>query len=157
MNVRRAFYWAGPLIILWRQVVVTLDHWLQRSWQARLLEGGAMGRFWVGVVAASFGVLALAALATHLAFFFKHRQERRPLTALLPHLLLCGVLLGTSVVLEGPELLSRLSELSLDFLGRFLFYVALVWFLAVLLRSLLPSTRSEIREIRGQTGRSPFL
>jgi hypothetical protein len=152
MNLRRVFYWAGPLIILWRQVVITTDHWLRRSWQSRLLEGGAMERFWVGVVAAFVGLLALAALVTHLTFFFKHRQERRRFINLSPHLLLCGVLLGTSVVLESPELLSRLSELRLDFLGRFLFYVSLVWFLAVLLRSLSPPDallRNEMTKVEG--------
>jgi hypothetical protein len=70
MNVRKVFYWAGPLIILWRQVVVTFDRWLQRSWQARLLEGGGMDRFWMGIVAAFVGVLALAAFATQLATDF---------------------------------------------------------------------------------------
>jgi hypothetical protein len=146
----RCFTGPGPLIILWRQVVVTPDHWLQRSWQARLLEGDGMERFWMGVVAAFVGVLALAALSTQLAFFFKHRQAKRPFTSLFPHLLLCGVLLGTSVVLEGPDLLSRLSELRLDFLGRLLFYVSLVWYLAILLRSLLPPDAS-LRDLTGGT------
>ena len=151
MKLRRLFYWAGPLIILWRQAVLTIDHWLQKSWQSRLLEGRAMESFWVGIVAAFVAVLTLAALATHLAFFFKHRQERRPFSNLLPHLLLCGVLLGTSVVLEGPELLTHLGELKLDFLGRFLFYVSLVWFLAVLLRSLSPPD-AVIRQITRDAG-----
>jgi hypothetical protein len=111
-----------------------------------------MERFWLGVVVAFAGVLALAALATHLAFFFKHHWEKKSFANLLPHVLLCGVLLGTSVVLEGPELLRQLNELKLGFLGRVLFYVSLVWFLAVLLRSLLPRDallRNEMMTVEG--------
>ena len=77
-------------------------------------------------------------LATRLVFFLKHSQKGRRFTSLLPHLLLCGVLLGTSVVLEGPGVFSQLSELKLDFLGRFLFYVALVWSVVAVLDSLSP-------------------
>jgi hypothetical protein len=135
---RRVLYWSGPLMIVWFWAIETLDHWLQHSWQSRLLEGVATRRLWIGIAATYFAALALAALATRLAFFLKRSHERRRFTSLLPHLLLCGVLLGTSVVLEGPGVFSQLSELKLDFLGRFLFYVALVWSLVAVLDSLLP-------------------
>jgi hypothetical protein len=114
---------------------------LQRSWQSRLLEGVATRRLWIGITATYFAVPALAALAMHLVFFLKRPREKRFFTtafSLLPHLLLCGVLLGTSVVLEGRGVISQLSELKLDFLGRFLFYVAVVWSLMTVSDSLLP-------------------
>jgi len=138
MNTRGVLYWSGPLMIAWLWMMETLDHWLQRSWQSRLLEGVATRNLWIGILATYFAVLALAALATRLVFFLKHSQKGRRFTSLLPHLLLCGVLLGTSVVLEGPGVFSQLSELKLDFLGRFLFYVALVWSVVAVLDSLSP-------------------
>jgi len=138
MNTRGVLYWSGPLSIAWLWTMETLDHWLQQSWQSRLLEGVATRRFWIGIATAYFVALALAALATRFIFFLKRSQEGRRFASLLPHLLLCGVLMGTSVALEGPGVFSQLSELKLDFLGRFLFYVALVWSLLAVLNSLSP-------------------
>jgi hypothetical protein len=135
---RRVLYWSGPLMIVWSGMMEILDHWLERSWQSHLLEGVATRHLWIGIAATYFAVLALAALATRWVFFLKRSQERRRFTSLLPHLLLCGVLMGTSVALESPGVFSELSELKLDFLGRFLFYVAMVWSLVAVLDSLLP-------------------
>jgi hypothetical protein len=143
MNIRGVLYWSGPLMIAWLWMMETLDHWLQQSWQSRLLEGVATRHFWIGIAGAYFAALALAALATRLVFFLKRRQEGMRFTSLLPHLLLCGVLMGTSVVLEGPGVLSQLSEVKLDFLGRFLFYVAVVWSLVAVLNSLLPLSATQ--------------
>jgi len=145
MNTRGVLYWSGPLSIAWLWTMEILDHWLQQGWRSLLLEGAATRRFWIGTAATYFAALALAALATRLVFFLKHIQEGKPFASLLPHLLLCGVLMGTSVVLEGPGVLRQLSELKLDFLGRFLFYVALGWSLVVVLDSLSPvsATRPE--------------
>ena len=137
MNSRRVFYWAGPLIILWRQALVTVYHWVQQYWQARLLSGSEMERYWALVVAVFVAVLALISFATHLAFFFKHQQAKEPFANILPHIFLCGILFGTSVVLDGPQLIDQLRALRLEFVGHFLFYLSLIWFLAVLIRSLL--------------------
>jgi hypothetical protein len=137
MNIRGVLYWSGPLMIAWLWMIETLDHWLQQTWQSRLLEGVATRRLWIGIAATYFAVLVLAALATRLVFSLKRSQESRHFTSLLPHLLLCGVLMGTSVVLESPGVFNQLSELKLDFLGRFLFYVAVVWSLMAVLDSLL--------------------
>jgi len=93
------------------------------------------------MVAAYFIALALAALATHLAFFFKRPSEKSSFAkawSLLPHLVLCGILLGTSLVLSSPDVSSRLNGFKLDFLGSLLFYVAIAWSLVAVLGSLLP-------------------
>jgi hypothetical protein len=138
---RRALYWSGPLAVFWIGILEELDQLLQQSWQCRALEGDATRRLWFGVVAVYFLVLALAALALHLAFLFKRPREERSLTtvfSLLLYLLLCGALLATSMVLRGPGVSAKLKEFKLDFLGRFLFYLAVVWSLMKVLESLFP-------------------
>lgn len=137
MNSRRVFYWAGPLIILWRQGLLTVYHQAQQCWQTRVFKGGDLERFWVLVVAVFIGILALVSFATHLAFFFKHKQPKEPFINILPHIILCGILFGTGVVLDSSQLVDQLRALRIDFLGHLMFYLSLIWFLAVLLRSLL--------------------
>jgi formate-dependent nitrite reductase membrane component NrfD len=141
MIFRRVLYWSGPLGIFWIWILEELDRWLQQKWHARVLEASATRSVWFGIVAIYLIVLALAALATHRAFFFKRAAERRSFTAawsLLPHLFLCGLLIGTSMVLGSPGVFDRLREFGLAFLSRFLFYAAVVWSLMATLDSLLP-------------------
>jgi hypothetical protein len=136
---RRVLYWSGPVAIAWLGTLETLHHWLQESWGHRVLEGRATPLFWVGITGAYFGMLALDAIATHLGFFWTQRRGERPSSTafrLLPHLVLCGILLGTSVLLAGPEVATTLNEFKLDFLSQFLFYVAGVWSLTAVLGSL---------------------
>ena len=120
-----------------------------------------MGRFWMSIVAASFGLLALIALATHIVFFFKRPNERRPFALavffLLPHLLLCAVLIGTSAVLGSHGILSQLVELKLDFLGRLLFYVSVVWFPTILVFSLMPVDGGAFKDCASDTNGGGLL
>jgi hypothetical protein len=136
---RRVLYWSGPLAIFWIGTLEELDHWLRPQWSALVLEASATRSVWFGIVATYFIVLALAALAAQLAFFLKRPTKRGPFTrawSLLPHLFLCGLLMGTSVVLGSPGVFDRLQDFGLPFLSRFLFYAALVWSLMATLDSL---------------------
>jgi hypothetical protein len=112
-----------------------------------------MAFFWTGIVAASMGVLALVSAVAHFAFFFR-RGSSRTVSAtagfLLPHLLLCAVLLGTAIVLDSQGILSQLVRTRIGFLGDFLFYVSLTWFLIVLIRSLLPPRELRVEDFRAR-------
>jgi hypothetical protein len=60
---------------------------------------------WFGIVGIYVTVPAFAAFGTRLAFFFKRSDSKKPITVALsvfPHLLFCGVLVGTSIVLGSP-------------------------------------------------------
>jgi hypothetical protein len=143
MIFRRVLYWSAPLGIVWIWIFEEINPWLQQRWQARVVEASATRNLWLGSVAIDFTVLALAALGTHAAFFFKHSAEKKPLTvawSVFPHLLLGGVLMGTSMVLRTPGVLDRLAGFGLSFLGSFLFYAGVVWSLMATLSSLLPSS-----------------
>jgi len=151
MNVRRIFYWSGVLVILCQIILKAFDSWLQVTWQRKLLQGGPMAFFWAGIVAASIGAFALLSVATHFAFS-RVRHRTRSVSALvgffLPHLFLCAVLLGARVVLESPSVLSQLAQVGIAFLGDFLFYVSLTWFLFVLIHSLLPPKGFTVEDLK---------
>ena len=141
MTFRRVLYWSGPLGIIWIWIFEELDRWLRQKWHTRVLEASATRSAWFGIVAIYFIVLVLAALVTRWIFFFKRTAEKSPFSAvwsLLPHLLFCGLLIGTSMVLGSPGVFDRLREFGLAFLSRFLFYAAVVWSLMSTLDSLLP-------------------
>lgn len=146
---RRVLYWSGAAAIPWLWVLEILNHWMQRTWQARILGGGSTRFSWISIAATYFGVLALGAVATHVAFFLRRPHNERIIVSafrLLPHLLLCGVLLATSVLLASPEIAGTLNEFRLDFLGSLLFYVAGVWSLVAVFENL--SGRSAPQEGR---------
>jgi len=143
MNIRRVLYWSGPLGIVWIWIFEEINPSLQLRWNARVAEASATRSLWLGSVATYFAVLALAAFGTHLAFFFKQTAEKKGSTvawSLFPHLLISGVMIGTSMVLRSPGMVDRLREFGLAFLSSFLFYAAVVWSLMATLNSLLPSS-----------------
>lgn len=153
MNMRRIFYWSALLVIICRIILRAFDNWLQAIWQSRLLQTRPMALFWVGIVAGLVGVLALVSAATHFAFFFR-RSRSRTVSAtagfLLPHLLLCAVLLGIAIVLGSQSILSQLVIIRIGFLGNFLFYVSLTWFLIILIRSLLPPCELRVEDFKAR-------
>ena len=90
--------------------------------------------------------LALAALLTHWAFFFRRSGERRPFTAawsLSAHLLLGAVLMATSIALGSPGVIDRLGESGLAFLAGLLFYVGVFWSVMAILISLSPPSPAQ--------------
>jgi hypothetical protein len=154
MNTRGVLYWSGPIGIVWIWIFEEINSWLQLRWDARVAEASATRGLWLGSVAIYFAVMALAAFGTHLAFFVKQpAQKKAPTVAwsLFPHLLISGLMIGTSMVLRSPGMLDRLREFGLAFLSSFLFYAGVVWSLMATLNSLLPSsaTRSE-KEMYGR-------
>lgn len=148
---RRVLYWSGPIGVLWIWALEGMDHWLRQKWQSRVLEASATGNVWLGIVAIYIVVLALAALTTHGILFLKRPAQKRPFATawyLLPQLLLCGIVIGTSIVLGSPGVFDRLREFGLAFLSRFLFYVAVVWSLMTVLASLVPPASPAGNETR---------
>ena len=132
MNIRKVAIWAPILAIVWRQVLLALDHWIQGKWQADLFKRSAMEQYWFEMAAAFLIVLAVAAMITRAAFFFNHAQRRKHSIELAPHLLLCATLFAVSVVLRSPGIFSQLGEMKLEFLGHFLFNASLLWFVVAL-------------------------
>jgi hypothetical protein len=146
MSLHRVLYWSGPLGIAWIWIFEELNHWLQQKWDSRMIESSADRNFWLSIVLICFIVLVSAALATHRVFFLKRSAEARLLTAawrLLPQLFLSGVLIGTSIVLNGPKVSDLFRSFGLAFLGHFLFCAAVVWSLMATLNGLLPSSASQ--------------
>jgi hypothetical protein len=145
MSYQRLLKWSGPLGVCWIWIFEETDRLLRHEWHARDLGANVTKSVWFGFVAIYILVLALAALATYRTMCFKRSVENRPVSiawSLLPHILLCGVLMGTSLALESPAVFDGLRQLGLVFLGRFLFYVAVVWCFTATLNSLLPPSDS---------------
>lgn len=126
-------------LFLWLWALEALNQWLQLAWQSRILAGGATRLFWIGIATTNVSVLAVAAVAMHAAFFLKRPSDEKAFVRvfrLLPHLLLCGLLFATSILMASPGIVDNLSEFKLGFLGRLLFYVAGAWSLVAVFESL---------------------
>ncbi len=145
MFSRRSSLWLGGFVVTCPWVVDVLDGMGRRTWRILALPGSAAGYVWLGIATVCAGVMAVAALAVQLTYFRGRTRERnwsRLVFILAPHLLVCGLLVATSVVLEDAEVAQRLMALGASSVSGTLRGICGIWLAGALFFSLLDgSTR----------------